>query len=453
MAPSRGASPAEEVAKALRSAVAAASTQPPRAARSPTAAVQAQSALLGLRQSASTTASLAALLEAAAEDALPGPACCDAMWAVGTLSRGNGSLEREMEALAAALSRLAKPLPLHSASHAAWALGVTRHDCAPAWESLLKAAEQAACGPARARSPADLRWRGAQVRSFPAAYMLILSSSLKSKPAPILQASALVWASAVLCPPQGGVTPRLAAALLRSMRSPGGGSAAPAALPGNFCAVAAWALAAADAADSAPFARVWLSFCTAAAEGPQAPRLSAEALAQLHQASLSLRASALPPLPQPLADAAAAAWARTAAKPPREATSGKQAQVGAALTSLGLSPRIEAVLPDAGGYRVDFALPATSEVGPCRGIVLEVDGPTHYSRNSRLPLGSTRMKWSHLRAAGYAVAAVPVFEWDRLRGPADRSAFLAAKLERAEAAFEASPASTIDAINAEEVFV
>ncbi|KAJ1627672.1 hypothetical protein T492DRAFT_876396 [Pavlovales sp. CCMP2436] len=64
------------------------------------------------------------------------------------------------------------------------------------------------------------------------------------------------------------------------------------------------------------------------------------------------------------------------------------------------------------------------------GIVLEVDGPTHYDDERRLRPAS-EMIWRLLRLAGWAVLGVPYWEWDALKGNAQKAAYLAKLLARA----------------------
>mmetsp|Transcript_40186 Transcript_40186/g.94729 ORF Transcript_40186/g.94729 Transcript_40186/m.94729 type:complete len:243 (-) Transcript_40186:246-974(-) len=60
------------------------------------------------------------------------------------------------------------------------------------------------------------------------------------------------------------------------------------------------------------------------------------------------------------------------------------------------------------------------------GIVIEVDGPTHYDSERRL-VPKSEMKRRHLALAGWRVLAVPWWEWRELQGHA-RKAYLAALL-------------------------
>lgn len=56
------------------------------------------------------------------------------------------------------------------------------------------------------------------------------------------------------------------------------------------------------------------------------------------------------------------------------------------------------------GYSVDIRVPNTS-------IVIEVDGPTHYSLGGHDPLGHTKIKRRHLSALGYTLLTVPYWRW------------------------------------------
>jgi hypothetical protein len=64
------------------------------------------------------------------------------------------------------------------------------------------------------------------------------------------------------------------------------------------------------------------------------------------------------------------------------------------------------------------------------GIVIEVDGPTHYDDERRLRPAS-EVIWRHLALAGWAVLGVPYWEWDALEGRARKAEYLAKLLERA----------------------
>lgn len=47
----------------------------------------------------------------------------------------------------------------------------------------------------------------------------------------------------------------------------------------------------------------------------------------------------------------------------------------------------------------------------CKGLIIEVDGPTHYENYQLLPLGPTAMKKRHLQAAGYLVRTLPYWAY------------------------------------------
>ncbi|KAJ1616989.1 hypothetical protein T492DRAFT_1103190 [Pavlovales sp. CCMP2436] len=58
------------------------------------------------------------------------------------------------------------------------------------------------------------------------------------------------------------------------------------------------------------------------------------------------------------------------------------------------------------------------------GIVIEVDGPSHYDDERRL-LPASEMIRRHLTLAGWAVLGVPYWEWNALKGHAQKAAYLA----------------------------
>lgn len=68
-------------------------------------------------------------------------------------------------------------------------------------------------------------------------------------------------------------------------------------------------------------------------------------------------------------------------------------------------------------YSIDFALPG-------KKVALEVDGPSHYTRNGGSPLGSTILKRRHLEAAGWAVVSIPYYEWAELYGEMEQRTYL-----------------------------
>ncbi|XP_052172093.1 RAP domain-containing protein, chloroplastic [Diospyros lotus] len=49
-------------------------------------------------------------------------------------------------------------------------------------------------------------------------------------------------------------------------------------------------------------------------------------------------------------------------------------------------------------------------------VALEIDGPTHFSRNSGVPLGNTMLKRRYMAARGWKIASVSHQEWEKLQG-------------------------------------
>lgn len=77
--------------------------------------------------------------------------------------------------------------------------------------------------------------------------------------------------------------------------------------------------------------------------------------------------------------------------------------MSAALTSLGVA-HVNERRTDDGLFSIDIA------VDPCM-LAIEVDGPTHFVRNTRQPLGLTRGRARLLAARGWRVVSLPFFEW------------------------------------------
>lgn len=68
-------------------------------------------------------------------------------------------------------------------------------------------------------------------------------------------------------------------------------------------------------------------------------------------------------------------------------------------------------------YSLDLALVEAN-------VTLEIDGPSHFSRNSNALLGHTVLKRRLLRAAGWTVIPIPFHEWEELRGEPERKLYL-----------------------------
>ena len=56
--------------------------------------------------------------------------------------------------------------------------------------------------------------------------------------------------------------------------------------------------------------------------------------------------------------------------------------------------------------------------------VVEIDGPSAFSANQRLPLGRTVARKCMLEAKGYNVRSIPSYQWAALHGPEMQRAYL-----------------------------
>ncbi|GMH29696.1 hypothetical protein Nepgr_031539 [Nepenthes gracilis] len=57
-------------------------------------------------------------------------------------------------------------------------------------------------------------------------------------------------------------------------------------------------------------------------------------------------------------------------------------------------------------------------------VALEIDGPTHFSRNSGAPLGHTMLKRRYVAAAGWKLVSVSHREWEELQGSSQQLEYL-----------------------------
>ena len=88
-----------------------------------------------------------------------------------------------------------------------------------------------------------------------------------------------------------------------------------------------------------------------------------------------------------------------------------QTEVSRALSRVGIAHDMER-LTDDGLFCIDIVLR-----GPAR-VAVEVDGPSHFLRNTRAPNGPTLARQRLLEARGWRVASVPWFEWAECHGDA-----------------------------------
>lgn len=358
-----------EAAAALRRAAAAASQT--------RAGGGAAAALLDLRRRAGPEVTR---LAAVAQSLRPRP-LADALSAAGLLSAHSGAFSAELAALAAALAA-APALSPQCCADAAGALAAARHEAPLLFQRLAAGVQRGELAQATPRQLATMLQGAGKLCGDGCSTSVALAAAAQ----PSLEDRRQKW------------TPRL-------------------------LVEAAWAMAAADLADSGAFAAAWARLGAVAEPGAMGPL----ALTQLHQVALSAPA-ALPPLPPSLAAAAAAAWAARRRPPPAGYTaSGLEAAVGRSLALLGATHLQAEALSLYGAYRCDWAM------GPVGArTLIEVDGPSHFARNATstaVALGATRLKRRHVRRLE-RLAVVPYSEWQAAGGAATE--FLRRLLEGAE---------------------
>ncbi len=93
-----------------------------------------------------------------------------------------------------------------------------------------------------------------------------------------------------------------------------------------------------------------------------------------------------------------------------------QRQVGESLRRLGISHELEYTTAD-GLFSIDLAIVD-------RRIAIEVDGPSHFTRNTLEPLGHPRLRDRLLSAMGWHVVSIPWFEWERLQRPEQMDSYV-----------------------------
>ncbi|CAA7400401.1 unnamed protein product [Spirodela intermedia] len=94
----------------------------------------------------------------------------------------------------------------------------------------------------------------------------------------------------------------------------------------------------------------------------------------------------------------------------QKTTSSFQKEVGRLLVSTGLEWAREYAID---GYTLDAALVNQK-------LAFEVDGPTHFSRNTGAPLGHTVLKRRYVAAAGWRLVFLSHQEWEALQGASEQ---------------------------------
>lgn len=98
----------------------------------------------------------------------------------------------------------------------------------------------------------------------------------------------------------------------------------------------------------------------------------------------------------------------------KKTTSLFQKEVGRLLVSTGCDWERE--------YRVDGYI--LDSVLSDKKVALEIDGPTHFARNTGSPLGHTMLKRRYLAAAGWNVISLSLEDWEELHGESEQMQFL-----------------------------
>jgi hypothetical protein len=296
----------------------------------------------------------------------------------------------------------------------------------------------------KAQELSAVAWAWAQLRHHPGRRALsALDASLAARlPEFAPQAiSNVLWAAAVLQHrPDAALAAVGAAFAPPPQHAQADATEALAALPEGFCtqdlANLAWSLALLDAFALPLFSSVW---AVARVLPPEA--FAEEGLRMLFQTVMLASADAArggragvavlsSPLSPPLGAAAEAAWR---SQVDEHIVNDLHGAVCAALRAMSIPHSVERLTDDA-LFSVDVAIEAQPQHSPRaalssrRRIALEVDGPYHFTSNSRARTGPTRCRDTLLRARGWEVLPVPFFEWATLRNVYEQKLYLRAKL-------------------------
>ena len=157
-----------------------------------------------------------------------------------------------------------------------------------------------------------------------------------------------------------------------------------------------------DALGADVFAALWARLLALAERGVRLP----EVCGTIGSSALLLAAEQ-PQRPLPALSAATAAEVLHSWEMACETTSSRfQAAVAAALRRRGLDVEMEQVCSKS-RLKVDCGLRLDG-----RQVAVEADGPFHYSANTRQPTGHTLVRNRLLRACGWVVVPVPLYDWE-----------------------------------------
>ncbi|EPS71702.1 hypothetical protein M569_03053, partial [Genlisea aurea] len=183
---------------------------------------------------------------------------------------------------------------------------------------------------------------------------------------------------------------------------------------GNIC----WSYAVLGQLDRPFFAHIWKKLHRIEEQIPDPRRADVMFASQIHHVNVCLKLE-YPHLlrlrmPERLENGVASA--RKTRKFSRKVTSSFQKEVLRLLVSTGLDWAKEYDMEEE-GYTLDAALVD-------RKVALEIDGPTHFSRNSGAPLGHTMVKRRCIGAAGWKLVCVEHRKWEEVEGEAQQMQYL-----------------------------
>ena len=316
---------------------------------------------------------------------------CDAIWALGVIS-GAAANAAEMEVLSNRASKLVIEMKPKDIANVAWALAICRHTNENLFSEINKYSESVGLKGFDAFKVSTLCWAAAHLQMESTGIVRGLSK----------------WVAYAPGKSNGDVTRDTVNKLKFK----------------QLC-VLSWSLATVPdgvGLNSEVFKAIWKHICSydGVEKFNRDESLSGKDLNQLHQVSIAVSASgngSQQAFSANMKQECENAWTEQR-RPP--VISWFQRDVGAILSYMGEKYEEEAVVA---GYRVDILLESI-------GVVLEVDGPSHFSRNSKgHALGQTMLKRNLLSASGYKVFPLAVTDWDLLSNAGDKADYLRSGLD------------------------